>query len=132
MRKLIWILAITAALAFSAFAQSSQPIEATTKDGRAVLLKADGTWSFVPSNTKFAGKKLGVTAAGFAAISPGMTYDQVVAILGRTGEVAVDQKTDQFHTIIYRWKADRGSLGANMSVTFQNDKMVSKAQAGLK
>lgn len=116
-------------LSASAYAQKSETIEATTKDGRAVILKADGTWEFVKKEPV---KVLGVTAVGFAALKTGMSYAEVVEILGRKGEVLSESSIAEIHTVMFGWKADKGGLGANMNVLFQNDKLVSKAQAGLK
>ena len=59
-------------------------------------------------------------------IKNGMTYDQVVEIIGGEGELS----SEAYSTKIYTWDG-QGSLGANAIITFQNGKVVSKAQAGL-
>lgn len=70
----------------------------------------------------------------FNSISTGMTYDEVVEIIGSEGEVmsAVDLGMgEEFKTIMYFWEGE-GSLGANANVTFQGGKVTAKAQIGLK
>ena len=72
---------------------------------------------------------LGITAAGFAAITTGMAYDQVVAILGQPGEEISSSDIAGHSTVMYQWKG--AGLG-NMNAMFQNGKLISKAQFGLK
>lgn len=59
-----------------------------------------------------------------------MTYQEVVSILGSSGEVISSSDVAGYKTVMYMWEGN--SLGANMNAMFQNDKMVSKAQFGLK
>jgi len=109
---------------------TSKEIEATTDDGRIVILKSDGTWSFKPEPKI---KPLGVTMAGFTALKEGMSYEDAVAILGREGEVQSESKFGDITTIMYQWDgARRPGLGSSMNAMFQNGKLVSKAQFGLK
>lgn len=75
-----------------------------------------------------------ITLEEFNNIETGMTYEQVVEIIG--GEGTVLSETDitgneQYKTTIYKWDGE-GSLGANANVTFQGGKVVAKAQIGLK
>lgn len=108
----------------------SSDIEATTDDGRVVILKADGTWTFKPEPKI---KPLGVTAAGFAAVKEGMSYETVVAILGRDGDLVSESTFGATTTKMYSWKGGKtASLGASMNAIFQDDKMKSKSQFGLK
>lgn len=74
-------------------------------------------------------KPLGVTAAGFAAIKTGMSYDSVVRILGKQGEEMSSSEIAGHTTIMYQWK---GSGLGNMNAMFQNGKLITKAQFGLK
>lgn len=123
----IFIMMIICLAAMAGYGQKApdDAIEATTKDGRPVILKPDGTWEF----KKF--ERLGVTAAGFAALEVGMSYRTVVEILGREGEV-VSSSNIATVTVMYQWKADKGSRGGNMNATFQDGKLAMKAQFGLK
>src|SRR5690606_33959998 len=77
----------------------------------------------------------GVTKASFDALKTDMSYAQVVEIIGRDGELISESEMGNLVTKMYSWKAekkDHGALGANMNVMFQNDKLVSKSQYGLK
>ena len=73
----------------------------------------------------------GITAEKFNAIETGMTYDDVVNIVGSEGELSsqVDIGGDEYKTEIYVWY---GAVpGSNANVTFQGGKVVAKAQLGL-
>lgn len=73
----------------------------------------------------------GITAEKFNAIETGMTYDDVVNIIGSEGELSsqVDIGGDEYKTEIYVWY---GAVpGSNANVTFQGGKVVAKAQLGL-
>ena len=77
--------------------------------------------------------KKGITKAEFDQIQNGMTYEQVVQIIGSEGEVMSEsgQKGDQYYTVMYTWEGESG-FGANANAMFQGGKMVNKAQFGLK
>lgn len=72
----------------------------------------------------------GVTLANFNKLQSGMSYEEVVAILGEEGTVLSQTDIAGFSTVMYQWFGE-GSLGANMNAMFQNGEMVSKAQFGL-
>ena len=67
----------------------------------------------------------------FNKIETGMTYEQVVAIIGEEGTALSESEISNIKTIIYSWYG-KGSIGANANITFQNGKVISKAQFGLK
>lgn len=71
----------------------------------------------------------GVTMANFSKLSTGMTYEQVVEILGEHGEEISSNEIAGIRTVMYMWEG--GSMGANMNAMFQNDKMMQKSQFGL-
>jgi hypothetical protein len=71
----------------------------------------------------------GVTMANYNRIQTGMTYAQVCKILGKDGTERSRNDDARYHTVVYQWQGD--DL-ANMNAIFQNDKLVSKAQFGLK
>lgn len=72
----------------------------------------------------------GKTLKNFEKIENGMSYDEVIKILGKEGELQSQAGEGQFKTEMYKWDGD--GLGANMNVTSQGDKVQSKAQIGLK
>lgn len=77
-------------------------------------------------------KPEGVTMAQFTQLENGMSYEEVVAVIGE-GEIMSEtgEKGDQFYTVMYSWEGS-GDLGANMTAMFQGNKLQSKAQMGLK
>ena len=85
----------------------------------------------IKEETKNDGK---ITLDEFNQIQTGMTYEEIIKILGGEGTILSESNignSEQYHTIIYTWEG-KGSLGANANVTIQGGKVVSKAQAGLK
>ncbi|MED4586688.1 DUF3862 domain-containing protein [Brevibacillus choshinensis] len=74
-----------------------------------------------------------MSKAEFDEIQNGMTYEEVVAIVGGPGEMLSESgnKGDQFYTEMYMWKGE-GGIGANANAMFQSGKMTNKSQFGLK
>ncbi len=70
-----------------------------------------------------------VTASEFSNIRDGMTYQQVVKIVGENGDELSRTSLGGITTVIYSWT---NSDFSNMNAMFQNGKLVSKAQFGLK
>lgn len=74
-----------------------------------------------------------ISMSEFESISSGMTYEEVVEIIGSEGELLSESDLgigDAYKSAIYMWEGE-GSLGANANVTFQGGKVLSKAQMGL-
>jgi hypothetical protein len=69
-----------------------------------------------------------VTMANFERLHTGMTYRQAASILGEGTQMS---RVDLYgtSTVMYSW---RSSGIGNMSATFQNGRMISKAQFGLR
>lgn len=76
-------------------------------------------------------KKDGITKAEFEQVQTGMSYEDVVAIVGTEGEVSSESEIGGITTKMYTWKGESG-IGANANMTFQNNELKSKAQFGLK
>lgn len=66
----------------------------------------------------------------FNQIQNGMTYEQVVKIIGNAGELTSENEIAGFKSQMYMWKG-HGGIGANANAMFQNGKLMSKAQFGL-
>lgn len=73
----------------------------------------------------------GVNMENYTRIQTGMSYEEVVAILGKEGEEISSNDIAGYRNIMYKWNDDSG-FGANMNAMFQNGKLVQKAQFGLK
>jgi hypothetical protein len=72
-----------------------------------------------------------VSAAQFAQLHVGMTYAEVIAVIGCTGDVMVDHSAGQPPTMTYGWQG-HGIPGANMNAMFQNGHLVTKRQFGIR
>jgi hypothetical protein len=71
-----------------------------------------------------------VSKSQFMALRTGMTYRDAMRILGCEGDEVSRSEMAGFRTVIYAWKGSVWS-GANMNAMFQNDRLISKSQAGL-
>jgi len=60
-----------------------------------------------------------------------MSYEEVVTILGSAGTEQSRSSLGGITTVMHSWQGS-GSFGANMNAMFQNGRLVSKAQFGLK
>lgn len=67
----------------------------------------------------------------FDQIKSGMTYEEVVKVIGSEGQVMSEtgDPGTEFHTVIYEWETDGFMSSAN--ITFQGNKMMNKAQVGV-
>src|SRR5262245_41924350 len=75
------------------------------------------------------GVNAGMTLANYERLTTGMTYAQVCGILGKNGTEMSRSEMLGTVTVMYEWQ---GNGLANMNAMFQNGKLVSKAQFGLK
>lgn len=74
-----------------------------------------------------------ISMSEFKRIETGMTYDEVVEIVGTDGELStsVDMFGSELKTEMYVWRGN-GSIGSNANVTFQGGTVIAKSQVGLK
>ncbi|MBC8577815.1 zinc-ribbon domain-containing protein [Yanshouia hominis] len=71
-----------------------------------------------------------MTLSEFSSIKTGMTYAEVCEIVGSYGVEQSRVELGGYQTVIVGWDGT-GQIGANANVTFQNGKVIAKAQAGL-
>lgn len=71
----------------------------------------------------------GVTMDNYMRVQTGMSYTEVVQILGKHGTESSRGDVAGFQTVLYTWQAD--GVGS-MNAMFQNGKLIQKAQFGLK
>lgn len=64
-------------------------------------------------------------------IKIGMSYDEVVSILGEQGTEMSSNDIGGYKNVMYMWKVSGFSVG-NMNAMFQNGSLIQKAQFGLK
>ena len=60
-----------------------------------------------------------------------MTYGEAVGVLGSPGTEQSRSNIADIVTVMYSWPGG-GMLGANMNAMFQNDRLITKAQFGLR
>lgn len=70
-----------------------------------------------------------VTKEEYDKIKTGMSYEEVVKIIGFEGEEMSQNEMGGIKTVMYMWQNPDGS---NMNAMFQDNKLVQKAQFGLK
>ena len=73
--------------------------------------------------------------ANYNRIQNGMSYEQVKEILGDGGTESSSSDLGGVKTVMYEWKASgfvSSMDGGNMNAMFQDDKLVTKAQANLR
>ena len=105
--------------------EPSDKIYLTFIDGN-LSFRADEAEEYKESNDEF------ITMDEFNQIQTGMTYQEVVNIIGSAGELisSVDIGDALYKTEMYSWEG-KGSIGANANVMFQGGIVSSKAQFGL-
>ncbi len=70
-----------------------------------------------------------ITKAKFLELETGMSYAQAVLVIGKEGELLSENNIAGFHTAMHSWANWDGS---NMNIMFQNNRLIQKAQFGLK
>ena len=93
-------------------------------------LKTEATVPVTPGATSPAVKNDGVSLAEFNKVNTGMTYAQVSQLLGSGGTENSRTDIGGTTTVMYTWQGS--GFASNMNAMFQDDKLVSKAQFGLK
>lgn len=72
-----------------------------------------------------------ITKDEYNQIETGMTYDEVREIIGSDGSLTSTVSMNDTTVEIYTWYGN-GTAGSNANVTFTNNSVTGKAQAGLK
>jgi hypothetical protein len=100
----------------------------SNSSGDSASQSQDSANSSAASDSSASDSSTKIDADKFAKIESGMTYDQVKEIIGSDGTEQSTSAVGNTTTTIYEWDSD--SFGV-ATVTFQNDKVVNKAQAGV-
>ena len=72
-----------------------------------------------------------MTMDKYNRIEMGMTAEEVKGIVGSLGKVMSESDVAGYKTVIVTFEGN-GSIGSNANITFQNGRVMSKAQVGLK
>jgi hypothetical protein len=80
------------------------------------------------------GQASGVTLENYGRLRDGMSYHEVVEILGSPGTELSRTTLGGVTTVMYQWEASGLARlsGGNMNAMFQDGSMVTKAQYGLR
>ncbi len=70
------------------------------------------------------------TMSKFLNLQTNMSYSHAASILGCRGEEVNRAETGGISLVVYQWKGN--GILSSMNATFQNDRLVAKAQLGLK
>lgn len=70
-----------------------------------------------------------ITMEEYESIKPGMSYEEVVEIIGSEGTASSEVSIADTNSKLYIWYGNNGISNAN--VTFVNDEVIAKAQVGL-
>ena len=73
-----------------------------------------------------------MTKAKYDAIATGMTYEQVVKVIGKEGEEQSRNEIAGITTVMYQWQNTSITDLGGANAMFQNGKLIQKAQFNLK
>ena len=126
-RFLIWALVgiVGAPLSLApiiASADRKSPVSKASQDSGRIAQQSNQDQS-ISTNRSGAG----VTMENYNKLQTGMTYEQVVDILGEEGKEMSSNDIAGYKNVMYMWKAGGFSVG-NMNAMFQNDALIQKAQ----
>lgn len=125
----VWVLAIIIIAAATSGGEEDTAEDASTEPTTEAT--ETSTEETVETTEEETAKEGVLTEEKFAQITDGMTYEEVVAIIGAEGTLLSEtgEKGTEFHTVMYEFETD--GILSNSNMMFQNNKLVSKAQVGL-
>ena len=123
---LIGILVLACSSAAPAPVEPTPNIDATVEARLATL---SPTYTFAPAPTPRLKPRVGVTKAMYLQIRDGMSYNQVVRIIGASGEEMSRNTIAGYTNVMYQWTNNDYS---GMNAIFQNGRLFTKAQFGLR
>lgn len=94
------------------------------------VLPKTTTQTTVPVQPEQSNEQLGVTLAGYNRLQTGMSYEEVVRILGTPGVETSRSESATLQLVMYQWTV-RQPFGV-LTVSFWNGKLSGKNQVGLK
>lgn len=129
----VWVVAILIIGAVANAGSGNKPTTSTETTQKQGTPKQDAPKKEEPKKQEAPKNSPKMSKAEFDQIQNGMTYEEVVKIVGGPGEMVSEtgSKGDPAYTVMYMWQGD-GQIGANANAMFQGGKMMNKAQMGLK
>jgi hypothetical protein len=138
-----WVIVVVVVIAAASNAakdseqQASAPTSNTDTRTKSVSPAASSTpTSTAKTEEPAKPKKAVMTKAMFDQLKTGMTLEEVQKIVPGEWEIVSESGTKggkdlDIHTVMYQFEG-KGDLGANATLMFQDEKLVNKAQMGLK
>lgn len=127
-RGLIVVIIVAVILIAIAAAGNGASNGSSNSSGDSASQSQDSANNPAASDSSASDSSAKIDADKFEKIESGMTYDQVKEIIGSDGTEQSTSAVGNTTTTIYEWDSD--SFGV-ATVTFQDDKVVNKAQAGV-
>jgi len=112
-------------------ANNNQTADNQTVKNNNQAVKTEPKATPVASATPDAAKATDNPDDPYTALKAGMTYEEVIKILGSEGKLLNENEIGATKTATYQWKAE-GSSGSNVQVIFSNGKMFQKFKYGEK
>ena len=128
------ILGCTALKENSNSGQTTSPVESPTNTATTPSPPRSST-NNSPNTASGPTTTAGVTMANYNRLQTGMTYAQVVQILGKEGEKLSElggKGISADKIVMYQWDGDSGGPDAKINAFFKNGKLDSKLQFDLK
>jgi hypothetical protein len=112
--------------------QTASPATSPTNTATTSSSPARSATNNSQTNANSPASTAGVTMANFNRLQKGMTYAQVVQILGKEGEESGVLGSGGDKVVMYKWDADEDVSDARLDAFFKNGKLDSKLQFALK
>ncbi|EMI19026.1 hypothetical protein RMSM_04049 [Rhodopirellula maiorica SM1] len=101
---------------------------AATENERIVKLEQQALDNAKKEAAEREANRVRLTKVTWANVREGMTYNEVIAIIGPPSEELSSSEIGGIRTVMYKWD---GVFLANANAMFQNGKLITKAQYGL-
>ena len=126
----LWLVLILGCTQLKEISNSGQtPSPATSPTNAATTSSATNNSQ---TNTSIPASTAGVTIANYDRLQNGMTYAEVVKILGKEGKRESVMESGGTKIEMYKWDGDGGGSDARLDAFFKNGKLDHKSQFALK
>ena len=128
MKKLVFSAALVLSLGLAGCGETTTKDESAKEEKSVAETSNDSKQETAAPVSKDDGK---LTEEKFKQITDGMTYEEVVKIIGSEGKIMSETGSagEPYHTVMYEFETD-GALAAS-TMTFQGGKLINKAQFGV-